>query len=1142
VSFSNRVLILVAVFILSILSSAQEHRARLSGVVQDSSGAIVPGASVLARETTTNSVSEARTNEAGTYAIPFLLPGTYTVEVEMRGFKKITQRSVELRVADRVQLDFRLETGDVQDTVTVSGEAPLLESATASRGTVIGRAQVQDLPLIGRNPFMLSLLAPGVTWSQSRPSQGSVPFANGAMDVIWINGARPLGTEFLLDGVPNSNTEVTGPNNLSFVPSPDSTAEFRVQTNNYDAQYGRTSGGVINVSTRSGTNQLHGSLYHYLRNAAFNANLSESNRIGVPRTAYRWNQPGLAITGPVYIPKLYNGKDRTFFTFTWEKILENAPSPATQTVPTALQRNGDFSQTVAGNLQPITLFDPASVSTANGASVRNVFPGSIIPANRMNPISRRLVQYYPLPNNPGNSRGFNNSIIAPNDRQEEYDQFIARIDHSIGSKHRMFGRYTGNKRNQSINQNGFVLEASPNFRHYRVNQGGAFDVTSAINPTTVLSTRIGFIRHEFAIRMHGDGFDPTALGFPSSLVSQLPNKFFPRLTFEDYAAFGPQRVTGSQYTHSETRSISHTVSKIVSAHQLKFGGEYRAMMNNQQNPTSYFAQFNFSRAFTRRDPLLADAQSGNAVASLLLGLPDSGLNAFNVAPAYNNRYYVGFLQDDWRVNTRLTLNLGIRWDYESPISERFNRMNAGFDTTSRNPLQVPGLDLRGGLLFTSDANRLPMRRDLNNWQPRLGAAYLLSKNMVLRGGYGLMYMPTFDVGQTNGFSTTTPYVASLNGGITPLNNLSNPFPDGLLQPVGSTRGLATLMGTNFNYSNTERVIPMVQQFSLGIQRQLPWRMVADVSYVGNRTRNLQVAKGINEVSAENLSLGNALVAQVANPFRGLIPGTGLNNATVARQQLLRPFPQFGSINELNRSLGRSNYNALQIHLEKRMSNGVHFSVAYTYSNIIEAISYLNPQDDWGNLAQVVAGINQKQRTVVNGGWDIGLFKNSSNGFVKTLLGGWQVNGMITFQPGFPITAPSGFYSSGIDPSLPDGVRTRERWFNTCYLDTVGVRRGCSSPSEAVAWIQQPNFTLRTLSPRLRSLQTRRTPLADVSVFKSFAIKEGINLQFRGEAFNVSNTPWFGEPNVSLTSAQAGLVSPTQFNDPRFIQLALRLSF
>jgi len=1118
-------------------ASAQETGGGIAGTIADTQGAALPGVTVSLRNEGTNAQLNTVTNAEGAYNLPFVPIGRYTLSASLTGFSTTKREGIDVRVGDRLRLDLGLQLGSLNEEVTVRSEAPLLDTGSANRGQVIGREQVADLPLLGRNPFSLAQLSPGVQYTPALASRSNRPFDNGGMDNFQISGSRAYTNEFLLDGVPNTGTETTSPNNLSFVPSPDATAEFKVQTSIYDAQYGRTGGGVVNVVLKSGTNQFHGALYEYYRDEKLNANTFDANRGGVEKAGLYWNQPGLTIDGPVKIPGLYDGTNRTFFMYNWEQIRSEVPFPQVYTVPSALERAGDFSQTRTADGRPVSIYDPLTTRLENGQYVRDPFPGNVIPANRMDPVALALLQRVPLPNASGQT---NNLLVPDNARADRYDQHVFKVDQVVNANHRFFVRYARNKRTEVNDYAAFPPEASPWYQHGRMNVGFAVEGTSVLSPSLVLSSRAGFIRHDFYIQRHGDGFDPTQLGFPSSLVSQAARQSFPQINYDGYTAFGSGGGGGaSQFTVSDTWSWAEVLSKTAGRHALKVGGELRVLKNDQQNPTSSFGVFNFTRGFTQRNALAADAASGSAVASLLLGHP-TDTSAIPINPRLNYRgNYVGlFIQDDWRVNQRLTVNAGLRWDYESPVVEALNQQNIGFDTTTTSSFQAPGLALRGGLLFASDDQRQPFKKDLNNIQPRIGATFRVDDKTILRGGYALAYLPTFDHGYNNGFGVSTTLVASTDGGITPVGRLSNPFPAGLDQPVGDSQGLSTLVGRGFTFSDPERTIPYVHQFSVGMQRELPGRLALDLSYVGSRTRGLPVAKGINEISAEQLATGNVMLAQVANPFQGLLPGTPFNGATVPRQQLVRPYPQFAGITQDRRALGVNDYDSLQVSVNKRLSSGLQFLVSYTYSRTEEEVTYLNPQDDWDQLARVVTAADAPHRLLISSSWNLPFF-TGRGGLLEGALGGWQMNGIVTFQSGLPVGTTAGAYLVG-DPTLDNP--TLGRWFNTCTQAINGARQNCASADEAVAWQVQPPFTLRTLTTRLEDVRTKRPALIDFSVFKTFELPSRMRLQVRLESFNLFNTPWFGAPNTNVTNAAFGTVAPTQANDPRNVQVGVRFMF
>ena len=673
-------------------ATGQETGGAISGRVLDHQGAVLPGVAVMLKNASTNAELNTVSNDQGVFVHPFVPIGRYILTATLQGFATFKREEIDVRVGDRLSMDLTLQVGALTEEITVSG-TPLLETANAMRGQVIAREQVQDLPLLGRNPFMLAQLSPGVQYTPSTASRSNRPFDNGGMDNFQISGGRGFTNEFLLDGVPNTGTETTQPNNLSFVPSPDATAEFRVQTSIYDAQYGRTGGGVVNVVVKSGTNQFHGALYEYYRDEALNANTFDANRAGQSKPGLYWNQPGASLDGPVKIPGLYDGKDKTFFMYNWEQIRSEVPFPQVYTVPTALERAGNFSQTRTADGRPITIFDPTTTRSVGGQFVRDPFPGNIIPANRIDPVALAILQRVPLPNA---AALVNNLLVPENARADKYDQHVVKVDQVLNANHRFFVRFARNKRTEINDYAAFPPEASPWYQHGRMNVGLAGELTSVLSPSFILNSRLGFIRHDFYIRVHGDNFDPTQLGFPSSLTSQLARQTFPQIQWEGFSTFGSTfgGNTGSIFTISDTWSWSEAFSKIAGNHSMKFGGEYRAMLNDQQNPTSSFGRFNFTRAFTQADALRADAASGNAVASLLLGYPaetTTNPSTIQVNPQLNYRsnYYGVYFQDDWRLSPRLTLNLGVRWDYESPIVEAVDQQNIGFDRDAANPFQVP---------------------------------------------------------------------------------------------------------------------------------------------------------------------------------------------------------------------------------------------------------------------------------------------------------------------------------------------------------------------------------------------------------------------------------------------------------------------
>ena len=1131
---------------------AQEFRAGIAGLVKDSQGAVIPGVAVEAQNVNTKDLIHATTNTSGYYAFPVIPIGVYRLTASAPGFKQAVRNNLELRVGDQVQQDFTLEVGVVNETVTVSAGSELLQTIATDKGQVVDEQNVRDTPSVGRNPFLLGVEATGVQFDVGAGplSRAVRPFdsGNNVAESMSINGGRTGASDLLLDGVPNTGVETgSSATNMAFVPNQDAVSQFRIASNNYDAQYGRTAGGTMTVSIKNGTNQYHGAAYWYNKNTVLTANTFDQNRIGNARAAYHQNEPGVELDGPVVIPHLYDGHNKTFFMYSYELWRDAIPSPTTSTTPQPEALKGNFNTTLQSNGTPITIYDPnTTTQTGTNTYTRSPFPGNFIPTNRFNPVGAKIASYIPLPNQPGQT---NNLVAAPNSRTDAYDAHVARVDQDINSKERFFSRFVRGFRTEVNDTNGFPKVASPQYTDGRLSQGGNLDLTSILSPSTVLTSRVGYLRHDLWITLYTSGFDPTSLGFPSSLLNTLP-PYFPTISPSGYTTFGSGRSSGNQFTESAGWSWSEVASRTINRHQLKVGGEFRVMLDNINSPTTNFGSYSFNSGWTQFNALTGTTGTGNAIASLLLGMPSGGSAPINAALAWGYHYYGTFVQDDWRVTNKLTLSLGLRWDYESPVTERNNQNDAAFDFNAASPLQVtnplqPGATLKGGLTFPTPGNRIPYQRDLNNIQPRAGIAWHPLNKTVVRAGYGVSYLATFTPPPTLGFSTSTPYTGSNDGNITSNGNtLSDPYPQGILTPTGSRLGLATFLGQSINFVDPDRVIPKVHEFSVGVQQELPFRSVVEVSYVGSRSKELDVSHQLNAVSlAQLLQYGGNfaspnLTDSVANPFAGRLPATSLNGNTTTRQQLLLPYPQFTGVNETSIPIGSAWYNSLQVRFDKRFTRGLNFLVSYTYSKTMEAVSFLNNQD--ASPARTLTATDTPNRIVVSGNWALPVFSHTK-GVAGIFLKGWQLNGIFVRENGFPLPAPGNYYSSGIDPSLGD-ASTEQRYFNTCTLQTNGTRTNCASTSEPIAFIQQQNNTLRTLSLRFPSLRPPKVPTADVSMFKAFTLHERMRLQFRAEAFNVTNSPQLGLPSTSLNSTNAGVVGLTQTNDPRNMQLSLRLMF
>jgi hypothetical protein len=1129
----------------------QEFRATITGTVTDSSGAALPKARIEARNVATSVIATAETNDVGAYTIPFLMPGTYSVKATANGFKQSVHEGIELHAGDKVQADLKLDVGAITESVTVEAVSEQLRTGTASMGQSINTTEARDLPIMGRNTYMLADLATGMYTALNTTSQASGfgrPY-DGASAQMSSEG---IGSQYqiMLNGIPNAPEErASAAIYVGFVPSPDSVEEVTVQTHTYDAQYGHSSGTVVNAVLKGGTNALHGSIYEFFRNDKLNANSFAGNAAKNARGVMRWNQPGFVVDGPVRIPEVYNGTDKTFFMFNMEWIRNASPLPYTASYPTAAERSGDFSSLVNSTGAPVVIYDPLTTTLTNGQYLRQPFAGNVIPSNRISPIGKALINDYPLPNLPGTLGGFNNYVVSPNSQQDQYHSVSSRVDHQINPRNRLSLMGFSNVRHQLFPDYGWSNPAaSPGYLHFRNNHGGSIDWTNTLSATTVLDIKYGFIFHPFQVGLYGDNYDISKLGFSQQFIAQAPHLNYPGLNIGGgYSGTignaGTGTPTTSQYTTTFDHSLSGTVNKTLGKHSLKFGGELFVMKANNNTPASSINPFSFSAGFTQQNAQTASATSGNPFASLLLGWPSGGGVSYTIASAFQQIYEGVFIQDDWRITPRLTVNIGLRWEYESPMSERYNRQNAGFAFDAANPLQsqVTGLALKGGLLFTSSSNRLPFVKDLNNWGPRIGASYRLANNTVLRGGFGTNYSVTFQTGGNTGYSANTGYVSSNDAGLTPANGLANPFPGGVLLPTGSSLGLSTQLGQGFSFADPNRTIPKVYNYSLAIQHQLPGQTLLEVAFAGNYATQLSVSKAINYLPRSYYALpGNAiptpsttLLAQVTNPMANKIPGSSLNNATVAYQSLLIPYPEFGGITESTHAIGKSFYSSLQISVEKRLKSGLQGRFSYTWNKIMQQTGYLNDQDDWNQLARVQAGEPTKVASL-SLTYILPIFTNSK-GITRTLLGGWEASSIVRYLNGSLVGAPGGVYSTGINPKLDN--QSYQQWFNTCTLNTSGVRQNCADANQPVAFIQTPPYTLRTLSGVLPGIRTEVPTTMDFSLFKTFQFHEKARLQFRANAYNAANTPIFGGPNTT-----SGVIGIGQVNDPRIVELALKLNF
>lgn len=1150
---------------------AQESRATIIGRTADPSGAVIAGAIVRATNTATNSSVESATNEGGNFEIPYLLAGVYNITVEMQGFKKAVRNNIELRVGDRMTLDFNLSLGDVADSVVVTGETPLLEASSADMGLVMDTRRVAELPVVGGNPFYLTRLTAGVLASGGR-SAGN-PMDNGAATGIIVNGTRTNASEVTVDGSPAMANR-----NASFSPPQDLVQEFKVNTATYDASIGHAAGAMTNVSMKSGTNQVHGTAYFDYSNIRAvpwftnrflydpRNNLSETERARqIPSWLHR--RGGATMTAPIWIPKAYDGRNKTFWTFGFEDLLIQRNLTFTGTVPTEGQRRGDFSALLRLGAR-YQVYDPfTTVPAGSGRFSRTPLAGNIIPASRINPVASKIVGYYPAPNQPGqNAEDTNNFFTTQVINRENYT-YTSRIDHNFTSKNRFFLRWNNQQHDNSTNSLGTITNVD---LLDRTGWGIVVDDVHVFNPGLLLNVRYG-ITYENNINNRGSqGFDLTSLGFPAKLVTDIVGRIgaggiaFPRVEVDGTALYTPLSNNGGTTGATNYHTASTTVTKIAGAHSTRFGVEYRLQRETAFNYGFAAPQLIFGNVYTR-GPLdnAAAAPIGQGMASMMFGIATGGTINNNASNAQESSYWGFFVQDDWRITSKLTLNLGLRYEYEKPVSERYNRTISSFDFSTANPVsqraaanyarapipQVPVSSFRtvGGLLFAGVGGQPSglWSADRNNFAPRIGLAYQLNQKTVIRTGYGIFFdvlgVDRNDVNQ-GGFNQPTNLIPTLDNGQTYIATLSNPFPNGVDPAPGASGGLTTFLGRAVSYFNDKPLNPYNQRWSLSVQRQLPQRIVLDVSYVGNRGSKLAVTRELNPIPREYLSTSavrdqpviDFLSRQVSNPFFGLpeFAGTGLANQNVAVSQLLRPYPQFTSI-QTSFPAGYSYYHSLQMAAEKRMSGGLTFQMSWTYSKFMEATSYLNDTDSY--LNKVISDNDFTHRFVLSTIYELPVGRgrrwfSGIRGVTDVIFGGWQLQGWYEGQTGEALGFGNSIFTGNLhDIELPVSQRRAERWFNT----DAGFNRNSA---------QVLANNIQTLSPRFTGIRADGINNWDLALFKNVRIKEKVTAQFQFQNYNAFNHVQFASPNTAPVNAAFGSITGEKGHGQRQTTLAFKVLF
>lgn len=1096
---------------------ATGQTAQITGRITDATGAVIPEADVAARNTGTGLKYTTRSNDVGYYTLALLPPGNYEISVHKPGFRPLVRTGVRLDVDQVARINFTLEVGAVTESIDVNATAPLVDTSTATLGKVIENRRVQELPLNGRNALALVMLAPGVR-SPVGPTNSGFISRGTHLSAISINGG-PVGlNNVLLDGGSN----IQGYNaDLNISPTVDAIQEFKVQASTVSAEYGFTAGGIVNVVTKSGTNQLHGSLYEFVRNDAFDAR----NAFASIKAPFRYHQFGGSSGGPVYLPKLYDGRQRSFFFYNFEewRYIQYA-QPITR-VPTQAEREGDFSglRDAAGVL--ILLFDPATTrpNPAGSGYVRDPFPNNRIPRERHDPVSRNILPFYPLPNRtPSDPYTNSNNYIGSSRENRWMRQHTARIDHRLNARNTLFGRLAiFQHHTRGLAGGGTSPYPDPVVRSRTDNyltKNFILTDTHAFNPWLLNELRLAITRLAFTFEAesYGKGW-PQKLGLPP----HHPPELFPSIS-NGLAGFS---IGTTGYRKTLSPQLTDTLTAMHGPHLIKAGFDFRTQQANQLLLRLPSGMFNFPASLTANPQ--RPTGTGFGFATFLLGAVGTASATTHVGFAQEGYSASFFLQDDWKLTARLTLNLGIRYDYQSWPAERHDGAS-NFDPHGVNPLN----GLRGRMIYAgTDYGRTVLSPDRNNWGPRFGFAWDVLGNgrMAIRGSYGIFYPFIFIrqfFGSSAGFSeTTTNYLPPGGNTNFPAFQFKDGFPNPPIPPLGRKLGPSAFLGDNVNYGESTGVTPMSQQWSLSLQRELAKDWLLDVTYSANHGTHLVAGSyDLNQMDPEYYRLGLALQDRVPNPYAGVVPGS-LGTATIVRGQLLRPFPYYNNITvgEPGPTLGNSIYHALLVSAEKRMARGWALLVSYTNAKMInDSVRGIGLLEDTEQTAvtgyqngkfdrraeRSIDPTDVSQRLVLSGLFELPVGKGRAlqpgNPAARVLLEGWQLNVIWTLQSGLPVVirGANNFRadrpnSTGRSAKL--ATRSAARWFDTG------------------AFLNPPDFTLGNVGRVLPDVRNPGAFNLDLSAFKNTRVRERLNLQFRAEAFNATN-------HVNLRPADGNFVA------------------
>lgn len=1148
---------------------AQEARSRITGRVTDPTKGVLPGADVKVTDVERNTTVSTVTNSEGMFTVNYLIPGTYLVTVEMQGFKKYIQDRIQLSMNETRSIAATLELGGAEETVTVQADAAPINTNDGNMGLTVDAKRIAELPLIHGDPYKIMGLATGL--SHTGDQRLDRPYEPTHIIGYAYDGTRGNRSDLLIDGSPSTATANANEVIATYVPPSDLVQEFRVQTATFDAQFGNTEGGVTSITIKSGTNSLRGSVYFFAEPSSLGANDFFGKARGQERVKSSHNRPGFTLTGPVKIPGVYDGRERTFFAIGFEHIKDTRPrfdAGASVWVPTAAMRNGDLSAFL-GNIQ---IYDPLTrVSNGAGGFTGTPFPGNIIPANRISPAARKILELYSLPKTSGLNGNIFDATLAEN---ADYNSTTFRIDQRVSNNNRAFVRGSWYKRDSIYNDYMGTGVTATNFQF--ISYQMVADDVHTINNTTVLNVRYGwnrFERNSGQLPEYISNYDLTNAGFPSSYNSLVSDglRRYPRIEFPANTMVGT--AFGNDFRPVTSHTVSATLNKALRSHSLKTGVEmriYREDSLSTGNNTS--GRFVFDNTYTRQNSASGTDFNGiQAYAAFLLGLPTTTEITRPSDYSEYSKTYGLFVHDDWRVNDKLTLNLGLRWEVETPLTERNGKSVSNFDFGYTQPIEgtvqqryaalndpalkalKSQLTVKGGLMFVEKDTPRLYNTPKNTFLPRVGFAYSVDEKTSIRGGIGLfagfLGQRRGDVIQPGYSQTTTFPSVTLPSGAPIARSWDSSLTSlPILEPVGNSNGRQTSLGNAISFFNPDPKVSKQLRYQVGIQRELPGGFTVEAAYVGNYGYDIEINRNINALPRQYLNTDNSrtaamnanntfLGATVANPFAGLVPGAGINGGTTSRTQLLRPFPGYGDITTTNND-GKSWYNSGQFGVQKRFSKGYTVGVSYTLSKWEQATEYLNASDP--TPTRVISDLDATHRlslsTIMNLPFGKGrTFLSNASGALEAILGGWQVQGVYTYQTGFPVAFGTNGFWNGQSLALPKSERTTLRWFNTANI--TSVKNGASANDST------PVNHLRTMPLRFADVRRDNISSLDASLLKNVSLRGRTQLQLRFEVVNALNSAYFPAPVVNPTASNFGEISASnQSNYARRVQLAAKFLF